>query len=78
MCDAQLEREDSLKKHKTEVHEHNKILVDKTFIDNILAENDKVKAELANLKDDFERLHTIFKDTLETLLRIKIETMILN
>ena len=66
LCDAQLESINSLNKHKTEVHGPNKILVEKSYIDNIIAENEKVKAELLNLKDDFKRLNNIFENSRNT------------
>ena len=37
------------------------VTVDKTYLEKILAQNNKLTNELSNLKDDFERLNEIFE-----------------
>ena len=44
-------------------HDSNQDTVDNSYIENILAENVMLKKELANMKDDFERLNDIFETT---------------
>ena len=36
------------------------VTVEKAFIESILAENEKLKHDLSNLTEDFERLNEIF------------------
>ena len=59
-CDKNFASTHNLSVHK-ETNHGNKILVDKSYMDNILAENKRMINEVRNLKDDFERLNDIFE-----------------
>ena len=63
ICDFQESDENKLKLHKSKDHVQSKVTVDKSYIDSILEENNKLKKENENLKDDFERLTDIFENT---------------
>ena len=54
---------DILSEHMASKHDSNQDTVDNSYIENILAENVMLKKELANMKDDFERLNDIFETT---------------
>ena len=53
---------DELKINSQE-QEQNQTVVDISWLENLLKENENLKTELGNLKDDFERLNDIFENT---------------
>ena len=67
-CEFQTSDTKILDEHKLNNHEQeqNQTLVDKSWLENILKENENLKTELVNLKDDFERLNDIFENTQNT------------
>ena len=64
-CDMRFTTTPELLNHKEIMHK-NKVLIDKSYMDNILADNNRLSEELANLKDDFERLNDIFETSKNT------------
>ena len=63
ICDYQAQDMNNLNKHKADIHDQNKVTVDKKYLDGIVEENLKLKTELSNLKEDFERLNDIFENS---------------
>ena len=60
VCDLHFSNSRELSIHNETIH-GNKVLIDKAYLDNTVAENERLNRELANLKDDFERLHNKFE-----------------
>ena len=62
-CDYMGTGESTLNDHKANFHDQNRVTVDQSYIEGILAENEKLKSEINNLRDDFDRLNEIFESS---------------